>query len=61
MMLAVTDPDHCHQCDTPTDVTQWAQPALLRHAGYGETTATTRRHCPLCGWSLITAIGAEAP
>lgn len=35
--LVPLDPTRCPACSTELDRDQWAQPALVRHGGYGAT------------------------
>ncbi len=60
MSLVPVDLDGCPARGARLTVMTVAQPALLFHGGYGETTATRTLICP-CGWDLEHTVTSEAP
>lgn len=50
----------CPECGGDVHETSAAQPALIRHGGYGETKVGTYLHCD-CGWMLDAAQTSESP
>ncbi len=57
--LVVTDPERCPGCGEVYEVISWAQPALVRHGGYGFTEAHRVRACRCA--HTIHDTSAEAP
>lgn len=50
----------CPSCGSAYRAEEVAQPALVRHGGYGGTTRTTTLRCP-CGWSLVSQVHEVRP
>jgi hypothetical protein len=61
MSLATIEPDLCPECGPKLVVESWAEDALLRHGGYGETRRTTVTKCSLCGLELRRQQSSERP
>ena len=59
--LALIPHDNCPDCGAILRTRTVAEPALLRHGGYGATRETTTRVCDVCGWSHVPAAGEVAP
>lgn len=59
--LVILDRDHCLRCRSETVERRVAQPALLRHGGYGATKKTTFRFCPECRWFFISDVTEVRP
>lgn len=53
--------DRCPDCGAQLDVTTAAQPALLRHGGYGADRVHVWRSCPACSWLLLAAVLSGPP
>jgi hypothetical protein len=52
----------CLECGHSTLVsTEWEQPALLRHGGYGATEHHQRVSCPNCGFIRLRAVSTVRP
>ena len=53
--------DVCPECAADMHTFTVAQPALVRHGGYGATSVTKSVSCPDCGWHLTNAVSEERP
>jgi hypothetical protein len=54
--LLPVDRQVCPSCGGDLREETVAQPALLRHGGYGATEETTSVSCRRCGWHLTVAV-----
>lgn len=54
--LVPVDRTTCPACGSELHEERVAQPALIRHGGFGATSETTRVSCSSCGWHLTTAV-----
>lgn len=61
MTLVIIPADGCPACGSTTTSTEWHEPALVRHGGYGATRSTVLRTCPRCDWALVSEISETAP
>jgi hypothetical protein len=61
--LVPLDPDACPDCTGPMVPHSVAQPALLRHGGYGETRQTHVLVCadPACSRTRTVAVSSVRP
>jgi len=59
--LVAIDPDCCPACGGETCSQTAEQGTLLRHGGYGAVRETSRRWCPSCGWSIVSAVALTNP
>jgi hypothetical protein len=59
--LVTIPTDVCPDCGAATLVMSWAEDALLRHGGYGETRRTTATRCGNCGTEISREITSERP
>jgi len=59
--LVPVDRRTCPACGSPSSYITLAQPALLRHGGYGEVRITRLRHCWSCDWTLVAGVSSGRP
>ena len=52
--------EQCPACGGDVQESSAAQPALIRHGGYGETKVGHFLYCD-CGWTLDAGITSESP
>jgi hypothetical protein len=61
MSLVALPSEQCPDCGPQLVVVSWAEDALVRGCGYGETRRTTIKKCGDCGLEISRAETSERP
>lgn len=59
--LVVIEPGNCPACGDIAVTECVTEVPLLRHGGYGAARASSRRHCPRCGWTMLAEVSEVRP
>lgn len=60
MTLVPLPSGRCPDCGDQLDHLAIREPAMFKHAGYGQARVSMWRWC-VCGWWLLAAVRSETP